>query len=214
MIHIFGDSYSDCEWPHILTQKTGVKHINYSVKGQTNHFILTKLIENLEKFKKDDIIIIQTSGQGRINVKDGVVYGDEVNYEINELDYKDFTAEEWEIIRNWYKKFFLPQIIENDDHINSIIHLANHLSNDFKVVLWNLTSLGYMGTRKINDNVPTSPKIPYSDLWLPLSEGGSKGWLEIIVENGFEFSFGDPHPNKEGNIFIAEQIYQEIFYYI
>jgi hypothetical protein len=214
MIHIFGDSFSDCTWPHMVSEKLNIEHVNYSKKGETNRFILTKIIENLKNFQKGDHIIIQTSGQGRLNVKNGVVYGDEVLYGVENLEKRGFSTEEWDIITKWYLNFHITEIFEEDPLINSIIHLANHLSNDFNVILWNLTALGFSGTKKINDNVSTSPKIPYSDLWLEESEGGKRGWLEIIVENGFEFSHGDPHPSIEGNKYIANSIIKRISPYI
>jgi len=211
MIHIFGDSFSDNLWPHILTEKTGIDHVNYSKTGETNLFILTTLIENLNKFKKEDIIIIQTSGQGRLNVRDKVIYGDQVYYGLKNYPEKDLDDSECTIVEDWYKHFYIPQISLRDPYIDSIIHLSNHLSLTYKVILWNLTSLGSLELKNVNDNVETSPQIPHSNLWLPLSEGGSKGWVEIIQERGLGCSDVDPHPSKDGNIFISQEITKEIY---
>lgn len=211
MIHIFGDSFSDNLWPNLLTQKTGIKHENYAKVGQTNQYILTKLIENLNNFENGDFIVIQTSGQGRLNVRDKVIYGDQVFYGLKNYPEKDLTPSECEIVEKWYKTFYLPQITLKDPYIDSIIHLANHLSKNYRVVLWNLTSLGGFEPKKVNDNVETSPEIPESDLWLSLSENGTKGWVEIMMERGLGCSEGDPHPSMEGNKFICNTIIEHLF---
>jgi len=80
MIHIFGDSFSKTTWPDIVTTKIGVEHRNYAVVGETNLFILKTLIENLQNIEKGDTIIIQTSGQGRLNVRNQIIYGDQIYY--------------------------------------------------------------------------------------------------------------------------------------
>ena len=210
MIHIFGDSFSDNLWPHILTEKTGIKHTNYSKTGETNQFILTTLIENLHNFKKGDQIIVQLSGQGRLNVKNRIIYGNEVDDGLQKHHEGHFSPSECDIIEKWYTTFFLPQNVVRDPYIDSIIHLSNHLSSHFNVILWNLTSLGSFTNKNLNDNVSTSPEIPHSELWLDLSEGGKKGWVEIISERKLGFGRFDPHPTEMGNIFIADQMINRI----
>ena len=73
MIHIFGDSFSDNLWPRILTEKTGIDHVNYSKTGETNLFILTTLIENLNNndtcFKVITIYMRQPEKSERIASK-------------------------------------------------------------------------------------------------------------------------------------------------
>ena len=210
MIHIFGDSFSDNLWPQLLSEKTGIEHKNYSKTGETNLFILTTLIENLKNFKKGDTIIVQTSGQGRLNVRDVVIYGDQIKYGLKNHPEKGLSDSECEIVEKWYKTFYLPQICLRDPYIDSIIHLSNHLSTQYDVILWNLTSLGSNTTKKINDNVEGTPQIPFSNLWLDLSDGGKKGWVEIIHEMGLGCSEIDPHPSIDGNKFISECMFERL----
>lgn len=210
MIHIFGDSFSDNLWPKLLTEKTGIEHKNYSKTGETNLFILTTLIENLNNFKKGDTIIVQTSGQGRINVKDVVIYADQIKNGLKNHPETGLSDSECTIVEKWYTTFFLPQIFVRDPYIDSIINLSNYLSTNYNVILWNLTSLNVSEPKKHNDNVSTSPKTPHSNLWLDLSEDGKRGWVEIISERGLGFGKYDPHPTKMGNEFIAEQMFKRI----
>jgi hypothetical protein len=210
MIHIFGDSFSKTTWPDIVTTKIGVEHRNYAVVGETNLFILKTLIENLQNIEKGDTIIIQTSGQGRLNVRNQIIYGDQIYYGLKRYPEKGFTHSECDIIQKWYTTFYLPEIVQQDPYIDSIIHLANHLSKEFKVILWNLTALGFEGTQNINDNVQTSPKIPKSSLWLDLSEDGKKGWVQIMMERGLGCSDVDPHPTVKGDELIASEIIKKL----
>ena len=210
MIHIFGDSFSENHWPIFLTEITGIDHVNHAKIGETNEFILKTLIESMGTFKVGDHIIIQTSGQGRINIFERVIYGDEVHNGLYKHHSDRFTKKQCNIIKDWYDTFFLPQKIQEDTTINSIINISNYLSRSQNVILWNLTSLGFEGSKVLNDNVPSSPKVPHSDLWLELSEGGKKGWIEILMERDLTCSDNDPHPSIIGNRFIATEISKRI----
>ena len=211
LIHIFGDSFSENLWPGIVRKETYLPFNLHAKGGCTNDDILHSINENLDNILERDIVIIQTSGQGRLNVRDKVVYGDWIGKKYSQ----GFTDKERDIISDWYNKFYIPSILTEDKVLNSIIHLANHISKSNKVILWNLTKLGTYDVGndnkgRLNDNVPSSPNIPDSDLWLPLSENGTKGWVEIIYERGLYVSEHDYHPNKQGNKFIADHMIKAI----
>ena len=70
MIYIFGDSFSENLWPSMLTNDINTPHTNYAKSGCTNNDILHSIVSKLDYFKKNDIVIIQLSGQGRLNVGD------------------------------------------------------------------------------------------------------------------------------------------------
>jgi len=207
-LHIFGDSFSESRWPHIISKEANFTLRMNAKGGCTNEDILHCIVSSISSFEDNDIIVIQLSGQGRLNVKDRVVYGDW----IDQHKIPGFKSDETRIITDWYNTFFLPSIVKKDRNVNSIIKLANYLSSKYKVILWNLTSLGDVNVTNHlhNDNVATSPNITYSDLWHPLSEGGRKGWVEIIYERGFNKSEQDLHPTGKGDKFIANQILHAI----
>ena len=207
LIHIFGDSFSENLWPGIICKETYLPFALHAKGGCTNDDILHSINENLNNILEKDIVIIQTSGQGRLNVREKVVYGDWIGKKYSQ----GFTDKERDIISDWYNKFYIPSILTEDKVLNSIIHLANHISKSNKVILWNLTKLGAYDVdndirERLNDNVASSPNIPDSNLWLPLSEKGTKGWVEIIYERGLYVSENDYHPNKQGNEFIAHNM--------
>lgn len=205
MIYVFGDSFSENLWPSMLTKDINIPHANYAKSGCTNNDILHSIISKLDYFEKNDIVIIQLSGQGRLNVGDKVIYGDKKRV-------PGFTKEENKTITDWYNTFYIPSIIKEDKTINSIINIANFLSNKYRVVLWNLTKLDSpnFSDKNLNDNMSSSPKIPFSHLWLPLSKEGKRGWVEIIYERGLNISGSDHHPNEAGNKFIADEIKKQI----
>jgi hypothetical protein len=75
-IHHFGDSYgvtysfknseynnmiNPIHFVELCSQKLNKKYINYSIPGNSNEFILKQIIENINRFKKNDIVFIQFS---------------------------------------------------------------------------------------------------------------------------------------------------------
>ena len=227
MLKIFGDSFSafrtyltddnvlseSLHWTTIVCDKINTNGvINYARPGATNQYILNTLIEQLPNIKNDDIVIINTSGQGRMPV--GANYTKSFfNNNPNLfclLTNTDVGISEFEHTQiNWYyNNIFLPDIVEYDATINNIINIANYInSNGNIVILWNLTALGFDSflNSTLNDNIETSPSIQFSNLWPPSSNGGKRGWVDIINENNLQMSSDDCHPNIEGNRYIANE---------
>jgi hypothetical protein len=69
-IHHFGDSYgvtysfknseynnmiNPIHFVELCSQKLNKKYINYSIPGNSNEFILKQIIENINRFKKNEV---------------------------------------------------------------------------------------------------------------------------------------------------------------
>ena len=232
MLLVFGDSFSafrtylnddneldgSLHWTSIVCEEMNTNGIiNYARPGATNQYILNSLIEQLPNIKNDDIVIINTSGQGRMPIGPNYTksfFNDSSNL-LCLLTNTNRTMNDFEKSQiNWYyNNIFLPDIVEYDLTINNIINIANYISSrEIVVILWNLTSLGFdsLLDSKLNDNVTTSPIIPFSNLWTPSSNGGKKGWVDIINEKKLQMSSVDCHPNIEGNRYIANEFINSI----
>lgn len=234
MLKVFGDSFSafrtylnndnvldeSLHWTSIINDKINTGGIvNYSRPGATNQYILNTLIEQLSNIRKNDIVIINTSGQGRMPIGANYTksfFNDSSNLlclltNTNRV-MGDFEKSQ---ITWYYENIFLPDIVEYDITITNIINIANYISsNGTIVILWNLTGLGIDGVidSKLNDNIDTSPSIPFSDLWTPSSNGGKRGWVDIINEKNLQMSSEDCHPNINGNQYIADEFINTIKY--
>jgi hypothetical protein len=194
-LFVFGDSFSDREWPKILSTLTGIPIVVCARGGCTNQDILDSIIANIQLLEEGDKISIQISGQNRLNVKDVVVYN-------NRWETQDWMLElserEREAARKWFDYIHLPTVATFDRNVNSIITLANFLSLKFKVVLWNLLPIVDIAS------------IPDTDLWHPLSNNGNVGWADIIREKELHISETDFHPTLEGHEFIANEMIKAI----
>ena len=221
MIKIFGCSFSADDtpythWSTILRNMTGHDCVNYARSGQTNEHIMFSIIENLREVESDDIIIINTSGQGRMSVGPKSKY---VWYP-NRKDYLNIYTQQinhsgdWDLVRKWNETYYFPNIIDKDPFIDSIIHLANELQTKVsKVILWNLSSLNRYTSTQHNDGIQDSaPKIPHTDLWTPTSLGGTMGYAHYFHDNNLAISSKDPHPNQEGHVYLAQEFLNELGY--
>lgn len=223
MIKIFGCSFSADDtlfthWSTIMkNHMNGEELLNFARSGQTNQHIMFSIIEQMDKFERDDIVIINTSGQGRMAVGPNSKYvwfpgqKDALNVKTGRITKKL----DWGLIRKWNEEYHIPNIIDSDPFINSIIYLANEIQNKvLKVILWNLSSLNSYTPTPHNDGMKSSPKIPHTDLWSPTSENGSVGYANYFYKNGLSISMDDPHPNQEGHLFLAQEFLNEMGYQV
>lgn len=221
-IFVFGDSFSQpygnpnfkrLHWSNHLGIALDCEIKMFAKCGSTNENILHALIREYDNISNDDIVILNLSGQGRINLGPDshmVWYRDRmVGVDINTHRFRDIK---YDIVKEWYNTYHLPTIVKDDPNINSIIHLCNRLGKRVKdVILWNLSQLGFDDLDvNENDNVKTSPNIPHSDLWTKSSEGGKRGWASILKEKDLTISENDGHPNAYGYAYIAEEFLERI----
>lgn len=227
MLIVFGDSFSafrtylnddnvidsNLHWTSLICNDMKIDEVvNHAKPGATNQYILTTLVEQLPNIKKNDIVIINTSGQGRMPVGANYTktfFNDSPNLlclltNTNRI-MDDFEKSQ---ITWYYENVFLPDIVDYDVNVSNIINIANYISSiGVCVILWNLTAFGFDGVLdvKLNDNVETTPSIPFTDLWTPSSNSGKKGWVDIIHEKNLQMALDDCHPNVNGNRYIANE---------
>lgn len=223
MIKIFGCSFSAdytslTHWSTIMKNHMNETEVlNFARVGQTNEHIMFSIIEQLDKFEKDDVVIINTSGQGRMSIGPNSKYVWFPSKEdvLNLRTGRGTKKLGLDLITKWNEQYYMPNIIDSDPFIDSIIHLANEIdSKVLKVILWNLSSLNSYTPTSYNDGIESSPKIPYTDLWAPTSQNGSIGYANYFHENEMGISMNDPHPNQGGHLFLAQEFLNEMGYQV
>ena len=221
-IFVFGDSFSEpygtpqfrnSHWSNQLKLALECEIVMGAKVGSTNENILHQLIRHFGDITKDDIVVLNLSGQGRMNLgpdSDMVWFRDrDVGVERNTNRFREIKID---IVREWYNTYYLPTIVKDDPYINAIIDLCNDLSKRTKdVILWNLSQLGFddINTDE-NDNVSTSPQIQYSDLWTKSSKGGKVGWANHLKNKNLTISKRDGHPSEKGYRYIANEFLERI----
>lgn len=138
-------------WNVLLANQLGYELQNLGDNGLPNEMILHSIINCLNKFEKDDIVIIQSSTMGRMvvpeqdseydNLKISPVYiHQNTILDEPEIYLKHFNKDELNSIINFFQNFILDGFYYSNE-VKSIINLANYLNNNNivkKIIYWNL----------------------------------------------------------------------------
>jgi hypothetical protein len=231
MIYTFGDSFTDfypnretLNWTKLLSDKLGVELINRGLVGCSNSFILKTLINELENINKNDYIIVQISGPGRMDVpiseneyrtvyaSDMGVYNDEIK---KNKDYV-WDINQWKTIEDYFINFHsLGFTYRNDiELITKITHfIYKNLTKN--VILWNICSIGGETLSEYNDNIDRAYSIKEytGNIWL---DNPKIGWIERIDQSDKSIykqtnkQIKDYHLSEEGHIWLSEIIFKKI----
>lgn len=231
MLYTFGDSFTDfypnrdtLNWAKLLSNKLDVELINKGLVGCSNSFILKTIINELENIKKDDYVIIQISGPGRMDIpvseneyrtvysSDMGVYNDEIKKNKNYT----WDINQWKIIEDYFINFHsLGFTYKNDiELIRKITHfIYKNLTKN--VILWNICSIGGETAPEYNDNIDKTYGIKeYNDnIWL---DDPKIGWIERIDQSDKSIykqtnkQTKDYHLSEEGHVWLSEIIFKKI----
>ena len=139
------------KWNNLLANQLEYDLKNFGDNGLPNETILETIIQNLNQFKKDDVLIIESSTLGRMVVpeKDSKHEYANVNpvfiHQNTILDepyvyLKHFQQYELDSIISFFNNFILDGFYYTNQ-IKSIINLAKYLNDNKivrKVIYWNL----------------------------------------------------------------------------
>jgi len=198
--------------------------INKGLVGCSNSFILKTIINELENIKKDDYVIIQISGPGRMDIpvseneyrtvysSDMGVYNDEIKKNKNYT----WDINQWKIIEDYFINFHsLGFTYKNDiELIRKITHfIYKNLTKN--VILWNICSIGGETAPEYNDNIDKTYGIKeYNDnIWL---DDPKIGWIERIDQSDKSIykqtnkQTKDYHLSEEGHVWLSEIIFKKI----
>lgn len=142
---------SNLKWNNLLANQLGYDLKNYGDNGLPNETILQNIIQCLNQFEKEDVIIIQSSTLGRMvvpapdsslnNIKVYPIYIHQNTIVDNPEEYlTHFTKEELKYIIGFFENFILDGFYYTNE-IKSIINLAKYLNDNKivrKVIFWNL----------------------------------------------------------------------------
>lgn len=231
MLYTFGDSFTDfypnrdtLNWTKLLSNKLDVELTNKGLVGCSNSFILKTIIDELENIKKDDYIIVQISGPGRMDIpvseneyrtvysSDMGVYNDEIKKNKN----YEWDINQWKIIEDYFINFHsLGFTYKNDiELIRKITHfIYKNLTKN--VILWNICSIGGETAPEYNDNINKTYGIKeYNDnIWL---DDPKIGWIERINQSNKSIykqtnkQTKDYHLSEEGHVWLSEIIFKKI----
>lgn len=231
MLYTFGDSFTDfypnrdtLNWTKLLSNKLDIELINKGLVGCSNSFILKTIINELENIKKDDYVIIQISGPGRMDIpvseneyrtvysSDMGVYNDEIKKNKNYT----WDINQWKIIEDYFINFHsLGFTYKNDiELIRKITHfIYKNLTKN--VILWNICSIGGETAPEYNDNIDKTYGIKeYNDnIWL---DNPKIGWIERIDQSDKSIykqtnkQTKDYHLSEEGHVWLSEIIFKKI----
>lgn len=231
MLYTFGDSFTDfypnrntLNWTKLLSNRLNTELINSGLVGCSNSFILKTIINKLEKIKKDDYVIIQISGPGRMDIpvsenefrtvyaSDMGVYNDEIKKNKNYT----WSIDQWKTIEDYFINFHsLGFTYKNDiELIRKISHfIYKNLTKN--VILWNICSIGGETITEYNDNINRSYSIieDVDNIWL---DDPKIGWIERIDQSDKSIykqtnkQIKDYHLSEDGHIWLSEIIFKKI----
>lgn len=231
MLYTFGDSFTDfypnrdtLNWTKLLSNKLGVELINNGLVGCSNSFILKTLVNELENIKKDDYVIVQMSGPGRMDVplsekefktvyaSDMGVYNDEIKKNKNYT----WDINEWSTIENYFINFHSLGFTYRND-IELITRISNFIYKNVtkNVILWNICSIGGETVSEYNDNINRTYDVKdyTGNIWL---DNPQIGWIERIDQSDMSIykqtnkQIKDYHLSEEGHVWLSEIIHKKI----
>lgn len=142
---------SNLKWNNLLANQLGYDLKNFGDNGLPNETILQTIIEHLNEFQKEDVIIIESATLGRmvVPVPDSKFNNIKVNpFYIHQNTIADepevylnhFTKDELKHIIGFFENFILDGFYYTNQ-IKSIVALAKYLNDNKivrKVIFWNL----------------------------------------------------------------------------
>ncbi|MFZ9143679.1 MAG: hypothetical protein ACO209_00530 [Aquirufa sp.] len=152
------------KWTNLLSNKLNFNLKDYSDNGIPNERILLKILDNIENFKEEDIVIIQSSTITRYefpfydkkkevkDVSDGYMYFlnemDSITYDMIKKDYETYdgnTISEFEFNASKdFMQYILPSTYYYRRGIVNLCNIAKYLHNKKivkNVIFWNLESI-------------------------------------------------------------------------
>jgi hypothetical protein len=231
MIYTFGDSFTDfypnrdtLNWTKLLSDKLGVGLVNRGLVGCSNSFILKTILNELGNISKNDYVVIQISGPGRMDVPISenefrTVYASDMgiyNDEIKKNKGYSWNNDEWKTIEDYFTNFHSLGFTYRND-IELITEISHFIYKNLtkNVILWNICSIGGKVLSEYNDNINRTYNIKeYTDeIWL---DNPKIGWIERIDESGKSIykqtnkQIKDYHLSEEGHIWLSEIIFKKI----
>jgi hypothetical protein len=152
------------KWTKLLANTIEYELNDFSQNGMPNERILFNIIENLQKFNKDDIIIIQSSTITRYEfpfyhkkketkeVKDGYIWFlnelDSASYDTIKDEYETYDGNiiskfEYDTSRN-FVQYILPSTYYYKKSIKNLVNIIEYLHNKNvvkNIIFWNLESI-------------------------------------------------------------------------
>ena len=88
-LFVFGDSYAEDSlgsWTRLLSNSLGFNLKNFAIGGSCLEFSYIKLLENIKKFKKDDVVIFVLTSSVRIDLEYTITEQPRISCIINNLE--------------------------------------------------------------------------------------------------------------------------------
>jgi len=217
-------------WNVLLANELGYDLENLGENGLPNEMILHSIINCLSKFKKDDIVVIESSTLGRMvvpesdsdydNAKVRPIYiHQNTILDEPEIYLNHFSQSELDSIVSFFHNFVLDGFYYSNE-IKSIINLANYLNDSGivkKVIYWNLFPIE--STDKFFIKQIYEDKSDLDNIYLKNHTGNDTykyGWIVYFKRQNMTIKYdtngkiNDLHLSKSGHNIFYRNILKQI----